>query len=84
VTLDGQRGRARMAARAEEAHVPQPPAWRTASAKASGASCGRLCPMPPTIVLAESARENLMVQALATGWFATGLTTKVLIQSATV
>jgi hypothetical protein len=40
--------------------------------------------MPPTIVLAESARENLMVQALATGWFATGLTTKVLIQSATV
>jgi hypothetical protein len=30
--------------------------------------------MPPTIVLAEYARENLMVQALATGWFATGIT----------
>jgi hypothetical protein len=43
VTLDGQRGRARMAARAEEAHVPRPPPWRTAP----GAFCGRLCSMPP-------------------------------------
>src|ERR671925_766682 len=47
VTLDRRRGRARMAARAEEAHVPRPPPWRTASAEASGASCGRLCPIPP-------------------------------------
>jgi hypothetical protein len=72
VTLDGQRGRARMAARAEEAHVPRPPAWRTASAKAC--SCGRLCPMPPAIVRCEYARENFVAQALAAGWCATGIT----------
>jgi hypothetical protein len=30
--------------------------------------------MPPAIVLYEYAREDFMVQALATGWFATGIT----------
>jgi hypothetical protein len=40
MTLHGQRGRARMAARAEEAHVPLLPAWEKASANAG--SCGKL------------------------------------------
>jgi hypothetical protein len=30
--------------------------------------------MPPAIVLDEYAREDFMVQALATAWFATGIT----------
>src|SRR5215212_7342468 len=45
-TLRGQGGRAWVAARAEEAHVPRPPTW--ASAYASGASCRRLCPVRPS------------------------------------
>jgi hypothetical protein len=56
----------------EEAHVPRPLAWRTASAKAC--SFGRLSPMPPAILRYEDARENFMAQALAAGWRATGIT----------
>ena len=70
VTLDGQRGRARMAAGAEEAHVPLPPAWGTASANAG--SCGRSL-MPPAIIRCEYA-QNFVALARAAGWCATGIT----------
>jgi hypothetical protein len=60
-TLDRRRGRARIAAARRKGSRPATSPWRTASAEASGASCGRLSPMPPAIVLAEYARENLVV-----------------------
>src|SRR3954464_2846832 len=46
---DGTRGPQRLVARVEQAHLASPTS-RTASAKASGASCGRLWPTPPSMV----------------------------------
>jgi hypothetical protein len=59
VTLGGQRGRPGVAERIEQAHFT-PPTSRTASANSAGASWGRLCPMPPSIVRCEYLPENFI------------------------
>ena len=51
-----------VAAQAEQAHFTAPTS-RTASANASGASCGRLCPTPPSMVRCEYGPENFAAYA---------------------
>src|SRR5207247_8591835 len=66
VTFDGQRSGTPQAA--EEAQVTPRARSITAAANASGASWGRLCPMPPSIVRCEYGPENFAAYALGSGW----------------